>query len=133
MARGLGLGEDADTVEQLRVGMESEHEHEDVTKGDAVLTARIAAAHIREDPLYYLPLLALERFRDGEKQAPEVNVNMVRAGDGVRLVLNVQGVKNALLGPVMDPAASPGAATLLRDNPVLATVYAWMLLTRGRP
>ena len=132
MARGLGLGEDPDTVEQLRVGMESEHEHEDVTKGDAVLTARIAAAHLREDPLYYLPLLAIERFRDGETQAPVVDVNIVRAGDGVRLVLNVQGVNKALLGPVMNQTASPGAAMLLRENPALATVYAWMLLTSGR-
>jgi hypothetical protein len=43
-------------IERLRVGMNEEREHCDITHGDPVLTARIALAHLREDPEYYVKL-----------------------------------------------------------------------------
>jgi GNAT superfamily N-acetyltransferase len=51
------------TVEQLREGMEVEREHRDVTKGAALKTAKIAAAHLCEFPRggYYPGLKRLER------------------------------------------------------------------------
>ena len=41
------------TVEDLLAGMQVEREHGDVTCCDAVLTAKIAAAHLRERLDYY--------------------------------------------------------------------------------
>lgn len=38
---------------EFKVGMEVELEHSDVTNGDVTLTAKIAAAHLREVPDYY--------------------------------------------------------------------------------
>lgn len=45
---------------QARMGMKVEHEHDDVTHGDSTLTAKIAAAHLKEDPEYYTKLKAVE-------------------------------------------------------------------------
>lgn len=49
------------TAEQLRVGMQVELEHTDVTHGVLVTTARIALAHLRECASYYERLRPLER------------------------------------------------------------------------
>ena len=38
---------------EFLLGMQAELEHSDVTGGDLVLTAKIAAAHLREVPNYY--------------------------------------------------------------------------------
>ncbi len=40
----------------LLEGMNVELEHCDFTDGDAILSARIALAHLREDPQYYRKL-----------------------------------------------------------------------------
>jgi len=40
-------------LEEFRRGLEVEREHVDVTGGDAVTTARIVMAHLREKPNYY--------------------------------------------------------------------------------
>jgi len=37
----------------LQEGMNVELEHCDITCGDPIMTAKIALAHLREDPLYY--------------------------------------------------------------------------------
>lgn len=38
---------------EVETGLEVEKEHDDVTKGDKVKTAKIAAAHLKEKPDYY--------------------------------------------------------------------------------
>lgn len=59
----------------LARGMDVEREHADITHGDAVLAARIALAHLREFPDYYVALDAMERelvkrgAKDTRKQA----------------------------------------------------------------
>jgi hypothetical protein len=45
---------------QARMGMDVEKEHQDVTHGDTQMTAKIAAAHLREDPKYYSKLKKVE-------------------------------------------------------------------------
>ncbi len=40
----------------LAPGMNEEREHCDITHGDSVQTARIALAHLKEDPEYYAKL-----------------------------------------------------------------------------
>ncbi len=49
------------TPTSLRLGMEVEREHRDVTKGGVLKTAKIAAAHLCESPRYYTELKKLER------------------------------------------------------------------------
>lgn len=50
------------TPESLRIGMEVEREHRDVTRGGMAKTAKIAAAHLCEaGPGYYKGLKALEK------------------------------------------------------------------------
>lgn len=49
------------TPASLRLGMEVEREHRDVTKGGVLKTAKIAAAHLCESPRYYTELKKLER------------------------------------------------------------------------
>lgn len=39
--------------EEFHMGMNVEMEHKDVTNGNVVMTAKIAAAHLRENPKYY--------------------------------------------------------------------------------
>lgn len=46
---------------QAKMGMESEKEHQDVTHGNPNLTAKIAAAHLKEDPKYYTKLRNMEK------------------------------------------------------------------------
>lgn len=50
VADELGYSFDIDEFTQ---GMNVELEHQDVTNGDIVMTAKIAAAHLRENPKYY--------------------------------------------------------------------------------
>mgnify|MGYP003340137297 CR=1 FL=1 len=42
---------------EFHLGMNTELEHQDVTHGNVVKTAKIAAAHLRENPKYYSLLL----------------------------------------------------------------------------
>ena len=43
--------------EEFHMGMNVEMEHQDVTNGNVVKTAKIAAAHLKENPKYYSLLL----------------------------------------------------------------------------
>jgi hypothetical protein len=43
-------------VHQFARGLVVEQEHEDVTRGDPLITGRIALAHLKEDPAYYTKL-----------------------------------------------------------------------------
>lgn len=129
MARLLGLPADDDIIEQLRAGMEVEHEHDDLIGGSAMKSAQIAAAHLREDPLYYLPLLALERFRDGQRQAPTVQVRAISQGGSPVIAIGVEGVPLPLMSDeFLDAGEARAVAAFLRAHPTLAIVYAWMLL-----
>lgn len=38
---------------EFHIGINVELEHRDITKGNLVKTAKIAAAHLRENPRYY--------------------------------------------------------------------------------
>ena len=38
---------------EVETGLEVEKEHDDITKGDELETAKIAAAHLKEKPDYY--------------------------------------------------------------------------------
>jgi hypothetical protein len=42
---------------EFHLGMNAELEHQDVTHGNVVQTAKIAAAHLRENPKYYSLLM----------------------------------------------------------------------------
>ena len=48
------------TPSDLLQGYKVELEHRDVTKGDPVMTAKIAWAHLKEKPNYYQLLKAVE-------------------------------------------------------------------------
>ena len=41
---------------EVEDGLEVEKEHDDVTKGDKLKTAKIASAHLKEEPHYYTKL-----------------------------------------------------------------------------
>ena len=43
--------------EEFHMGMNVEMEHQDVTNGNVVKTAKIAAAHLKENPKYYSLLM----------------------------------------------------------------------------
>ena len=56
---GNSMGLDWDTIDlgQFAIGMNVETEHDDVTHGDPLLIGKIAWAHLREKPNYYVLLL----------------------------------------------------------------------------
>ena len=47
--------------EQFKMGMKVEREHEDITKGDPIKTAKIVIAHLKEVPNYYTKLKKVEK------------------------------------------------------------------------
>jgi len=66
LAQYVGIPADItndDLFDEFKLGLEVEQEHEDVTGGDAKITAKIVKAHLDEDPKYYSKLksLGLER------------------------------------------------------------------------
>lgn len=63
---------------QARMGMNVEKEHQDVTHGDTQMTAKIAAAHLREDPKYYSKLKKVE---ESISNIDEQYLNAVNRGD----------------------------------------------------
>ena len=133
MASWLRLDKDDDTIEQLRVGMEIEHEHDDLIKGDMQASAMIAAAHIREDGLYYLWLTEIERFREGAPLASRVNISVNRTQEGPTINLHLEGWDEPLWGHSFDSESkAAGAAELLKAHPLLAVIYAWMIIVQER-
>lgn len=129
-AKEMGLPQDPDLIEQMRVGMAVEHEHADLAENDERVYAMITAAHLREDWLYYMPLLALERFRDRQAQAPKVQVMVDQSAAGeASLALGVQGVSMPLWSSPMPIGQAKAVKAFLDAYPALAVVYAWMLLT----
>ena len=131
VASKLGLPGDPDSLEQIRVGLEVEREHDDFSGGVLIVTGRIVAAHLREDAWYYLPLLALERFHEGKSQAPHVEIAIDRLPNGSCVVLGIEGVPEPLWASCFDSHAEAlMVAKFLRERPALAIVYAWMNLVR---
>ena len=61
-------------IEQLRIGLQTEQEHADVTGGDPAITAKIAAAHLKEIPDYYARLTAMEAEAQEEVTAGPDNL-----------------------------------------------------------
>ena len=49
----VGMARAGSPLEKLQIGMALEMEHCDITRGDPILTARIAISHLRENSLYY--------------------------------------------------------------------------------
>lgn len=43
-------------MDEFRHGMKAEQEHQDITGGDRIMTAKIVLAHLKEDPRYYSKL-----------------------------------------------------------------------------
>ena len=80
-AAGLRIGVDWDTspfsLEQFRMGMDVELEHgtrdpaTNVTDDDAIMTAKIARAHLNEFPDYYTRLAKMEAEAEADRTAPE--------------------------------------------------------------
>lgn len=77
LAERLGVTDQVN-LEQLRIGMEVELEHgrrdplTNVTDDDPLMTAKIALAHLRELPDYYLRLRAMEADEDREPVVRDV-------------------------------------------------------------
>jgi hypothetical protein len=56
----MGVSWDKYDIEEFRMGLEVETEHQDITKGDSVMTGKIALAHLKELPDYYTKLKKME-------------------------------------------------------------------------
>lgn len=59
-AAGIKWGNLKTDPEELKKGIEAEAEHKDITKGDKITQAKIANAHLKEDPQYYTKLEKME-------------------------------------------------------------------------
>lgn len=59
------------SVKTFMDGMKEEAEHEDITKGDLILTAKIVIAHLNEHPQYYK---YLKRMVKKLKKLPTENI-----------------------------------------------------------
>lgn len=59
---------------EFNMGMNSELEHKDVTHGNMVMTAKIAAAHLKENPKYYSLLKKIETNEDGMPSGVGLNL-----------------------------------------------------------
>lgn len=53
---------------QFKKGIKVEHEHDDITHGDLLLTAKIVWAHLKENPKYYDALENMEKKLDDKIQ-----------------------------------------------------------------
>jgi hypothetical protein len=61
----LGVKWDEIDLEQFRLGLQEEQEHEDITQGDPMIEGRIALAHLKENPSYYTLLSQLVETQKG--------------------------------------------------------------------
>lgn len=60
LGKKLGVDFKKFTVSQFVKGLKFEREHKDLTKGDPIMTAKIAIAHLNEIPDYYSRLEIME-------------------------------------------------------------------------
>jgi hypothetical protein len=70
----LNVGVDLKKVpfEEFKLGMQEELEHDDITNRYPVMTAKIAAAHLREDPRYYTKLKKALAGKKDEARLPMI-------------------------------------------------------------
>jgi len=61
LADQLGVDFEEFSREEFKAGLEVEQEHWDVTKGNPLITAQIALAHMKELPDYYARLEKMEK------------------------------------------------------------------------
>ncbi len=59
----LGINWSKVSLSQFAKGMNVEKEHRNITKGNLVMTGRIALVHLKELPDYYTRLARMERER----------------------------------------------------------------------
>jgi hypothetical protein len=84
------------------LGMNTELEHQDVTHGNVVKTAKIAAAHLKENPKYYSLLLKHVEKKVSEQMAgaaPAAAMGLVGTGGVIRGApkpKDVKKMRNAL-------------------------------------
>jgi Protein of unknown function (DUF5661) len=70
IGEALGIDWHAFGVEQFQIGLEMELEHDasntqaDVTEDDALISGKMALAHLKEFPDYYTRLSAMEKEAD---------------------------------------------------------------------
>jgi hypothetical protein len=103
-------------LEQFRRGMEAELEHRNVTRGNLVLTGKIALAHLKERPDYYVLLKQLEAAPSLAKQNKDVR----RAAHE----LGLRVVPSTALRSTPYRAMNPEAAALLvQPCPPHAIIY----------
>ena len=62
LARYLKIDLRKTPIKEWIFGLKVEHEHDDVTLGDHVKIAKIAASHVREHPRYYYYLKTMEKY-----------------------------------------------------------------------
>ena len=62
--------------EEFHMGMNVEMEHKDVTNGNVVKTAKIAAAHLTEKPNYYT---LLKKYVEKPKEQVPTNITVDKA------------------------------------------------------
>lgn len=77
--------------EEFHKGMNVEMEHRDVTKGNIAKTAKIAAAHLKENPKYYT-LLSKYVEQSSDMYMKELN-GLVGAGGVINAAPNPKDVK----------------------------------------
>ena len=80
-------------LSQLKQGMQVELEHRDVTKGDPVMTARIALGHLAERKDYYTKLK--KAGLNPKRNPTKGNFAWVLLGLGIIAVLAIPMFRNA--------------------------------------
>lgn len=68
------------------LGMNAELEHQDVTHGNVAQTAKIAAAHLKENPKYYSLLMKYVEKGKAEQMGGGAAAGAAPAGGGLGLV-----------------------------------------------
>lgn len=97
-ALGEKIGIDWDTAlfseEEFARGIRVEMEHQDVTRGDPVMTAKIAWAHLKELPDYYQRLAEMEGEPKEDKDAEETKESLTeRVGEVAEAVGEAEAIE----------------------------------------
>jgi hypothetical protein len=85
--KALGVDLQGVDMNEFKIGMEVEREHDDVTNGDKTMTAKIALAHLRELPDYYTRLKKMEGSKN-EDRLPIIRKSLHTEDDHVPSYMN---------------------------------------------
>lgn len=77
---------------EFHMGMNVEMEHKDVTNGNVVTTAKIAAAHLTENPKYYTLLKKYVEKKKDEQGLP-IGIGLNLPGGSINAAPKPQDVK----------------------------------------